>query len=117
MPDSAGPGRTNATAATVSSSVRACSMRNRWRMAGDSSWKQLSVSPAAMAAAAIGSSSGTASGSGAGDVTSPASVTHSPIVVMARLPSRSILTKPIASTARISNCDTTTPLAARSSGR
>jgi hypothetical protein len=46
-----------------------------------------------------------------------ASVQHSPIVVMARFPSRSIFTSPIASTARISNCDTTTPFAARSSGR
>src|ERR1051325_5931564 len=57
IPDSAGPGRTSATAATVSSSVRASSIRNRCRIAGDSSWKQFSVSPAAIAAEAIASSS------------------------------------------------------------
>ena len=82
-------------------------------MAGDSNWKQLSVSPAAMAAAAVGSSSGTVSGSRRPEE----SATHSPMVVIARLPNRSIFTRPMASTARISNCETTTPLAARSSGR
>ena len=119
MPDSAGPGRTSATAAIVSSSVRASSMRSRWRIAGDSSWKQLSVSPAARRSHVAGSGSGMRSTSSVGPSAAcrgRASSTHSAIVLSARLPSRSILTSPIASIALISNWVTTSPKAARSSG-
>ena len=116
MPDSAGPGRTSATAAIVSSSVRASSMRNRLRIAGDSSWNAFNVSPLEIRRPVSWSGSGKLSTSTSMPRPRRTSDTHSPIVVSARLPSRSIFTSPIASIARISNWVTTIPLAARSSG-
>src|SRR5208337_79259 len=59
-PYSAAPGRISASAAAISSSVRAFIVRNNPRIPGDSIWKTPMVRPSAMTAQVAGSFSGIA---------------------------------------------------------